>query len=115
MADLTHKDRDWCVLPEGHDGGCMADWEKRAADKKTSFNNYRGRRYYACRAIGDLEDVIDKLGIEDGSQLPIPDRQFSPRPSDQVIAELKNHARVLLRMVLIFNDGHVSADKLNGF
>lgn len=105
----------WCDLMPGHDGPCKEDWVKRMEDKDKSFNNYRGRRYYACTSIADLEKAIDRLGVEDGSELPIPDRQFSPRPSDQVIAELKNQARCLLRMVLILNDGHVSSSKLDAF
>lgn len=93
----------------------MEAWVKRMKDKDASFNNYRGRRYYVCRALDDFEKAIDRLGVEDGSVLPIPDREFNVRPSDQVIAELKNQARTLLRMILILNDGRVSADKLNAF
>lgn len=107
--------KDWCGLGPGHEGPCMEGWVKEMKDKDWSFNNYRGRRFYACRAIDDLKIVIDRLGIEDGSQLPIPDKKFNPRPSDQIIAELKNQATSLLRLVLILNDGQVSADTLNGF
>lgn len=115
MSEKTHADRDWCVLSEGHEGICLADWEKAHLDKIKSFNNYRGRRLYACCALSDFESAIENLGIEDGSVLPQPDRDFNPRPSEQIRAELKNQARSLLRMILILNDGHVSEQKLNAF
>lgn len=112
---LTHKDRDWCVLPPDHEGRCQADWEYKHEEHQKMFQNYRGRRYIACRAVADLWSVIENLGIEDGSQLPMPDRPFNPVPSEQVRAELQNMANALLRMTLILNDGQVSHSKLNAF
>lgn len=111
----THAERDWCVLPDGHDGKCMADWEKKHEEHRQMFKNYRGRRYIACRAIDDLKTVIENLGVEDGSVLPIPDQSFKPAPSKQVVAELQNMAATLLRMTLILNDGQVSSRKLESF
>jgi hypothetical protein len=115
MTNAQCEKQTWCGLAPGHDGASKEAWVKRMEDKDKSFNNYRGRRYYACTALGDLEKAIERLGVEDGSVLPIPGREFNTRPSDQIIAELKNQATTLLRMVLILNDGQVSASKLNGF
>lgn len=84
-------------------------------ERERMLKNYRGRRYMVCTAIADVRAVIDSLGIEDGSVLPPVDGEFNPVPPKQVRDELNNMATALLRLVLILNDGHVSADKLNAF
>jgi hypothetical protein len=77
--------------------------------------NYRSRRLEACRAADKLHDVIGNLGLEDGSQLPIPGEHFKPRPSAAVLRELQNQVATLLRMVLLFNDGQISHQELRRF
>lgn len=76
------------------------------------FNNYRIRRIEAYRAFELLEKVIDNLGVEDGSQLPLPDMPLPVTPSDQHKNEMKNAATALLRTILIWNDGNVSRSEL---
>jgi len=115
MGDLTHAERDWCVLPTGHEGRCLADWEKKHEDHKAMFRSFRGRRYIACNAIRDLESVIDHLGDETGKTSVYIDPPLPAPPSDQVKAELKNMTTVMLRLLLILNDGNVSSSKLNSF
>jgi hypothetical protein len=83
--------------------------------KKRMLGGYRGRRYVACVAIADLCDVIKALGSEDKSDLPLPGGDYKEPPSPQVINELQNTAANLLRMILIFNDGRISPQKLNRF
>lgn len=83
-------------------------------EKKRLCQNWRGRRFLACRLIGDLEDVIANLGDEDGSQLPLPDGMPTP-PTKAMRAEMQNTARNLLRLILLHNDGQVSPARLQGF
>ena len=78
------------------------------------LRNWRGRRYLACRAIGDLEQVIDHLGHDDGTQLP-PEFGLPAAPTDLLRNEIKNAAAHLLRLVNIHNDGHVSIQTLRSF
>lgn len=105
MTHRTHADRDWCVLPNGHEGKCLADWEFKLLQHQHMFKSYRGRRYIACRAMDDITSVIANLGIEDGSDLPQPDRPFNPVPPQQVRTELQNLAASLLKVILALNDG----------
>lgn len=77
------------------------------------LKNYRGRRYLACSATDTLVRVIENLGVEDGSTLPPPDRDFKSAPSDAVRLEVHNAAANLLRLILALNDGSVSPQKLN--
>lgn len=115
MPALTHKDRDWCVLPAEHEGRCLADWEKKHFDHQKEFLSFRGRRYIACNAIGELDNVIDHLGDESGRNPIYIEGPLPPAPSDQVKAELKNLTGTLLRLLLLLNDGQVSASSLNKF
>lgn len=85
------------------------------AEEKRMCQNYRGRRFLACRAVDTLERVIENLGVEDGSQLPHPDRDFLPPPSDAVRLEVQNAASNLLRLILALNDGGTSRQKLQRF
>jgi hypothetical protein len=85
------------------------------------LQNWRGRRMRACRAAQDLHNIIEALGVEDGSQLPavrdpsVREQHFTPAPSAAQKAELQNMAANLLRMVLLWNDGQVSPSQLNRF
>lgn len=76
------------------------------------FNNYRIRRIEAYRAFELLEKVIDNLGVEDGSQLPLPDMSLPVTPTEAHKNEMKNAATTLLRTILIWNDGNVSRSEL---
>jgi hypothetical protein len=79
---------------------------------KARFDNYRIRRIEAYNAFELLEKVIDNLGVEDGSQAPLPDMPLPVTPSDAHKNEMKNAATALLRMILIWNDGNVSRSGL---
>ncbi len=83
-------------------------------DRERLQRNWRGRRLLACRLVGDLEQVIDHLGDDDGSQLPLPDG-MPAKPTEGVKSELRNSAVNLLRLILLHNDGRVSPDKLNAY
>lgn len=76
------------------------------------FDNYRIRRIEAYRAAELLYKVIENLGVEDGSCLPLPDMPTPVAPSDQHKNEMKNAVTTLLRTVLIWNDGNVSQSGL---
>lgn len=89
-------------------------WLRKLADHKRMLLNFRGRRLLACRAAETLHDVITALGEDDGSTLP-PGDGLPTAPSKQQKQEMKNAAAVLLRMILIFNDGHVSPQQLGRF
>jgi ParB-like nuclease domain len=79
------------------------------------FHNYRIRRLEACQAVDVLEKVIDNLGIEDGTCLPLPDMPPPLTPNDAHKAEMKNAVANLLRTILLWNDGNVSASRLRRF
>lgn len=83
-------------------------------DRRRMRQNWRGRRLLACRFADELSEVIEALGVEDGSELP-PAEGFPAPPTDQQKLELQNATAVLLRMVLQWNDGHVSPSKLQRF
>ena len=93
----------------------LADWEKKYLAEKKELDNWRGRRLRACRACDDPHNIIEKLGFEDGSELPSPMSRLPHPPSDQMKAELQNQVAVLLRMILINNDGSISPRKLPRF
>ncbi|MCP1932494.1 hypothetical protein [Bradyrhizobium elkanii] len=76
------------------------------------FDNYRIRRIEAYRAFELLEKIIDNLGVEDGTCLPLPDMPLPVTPSEAHKNELKNAATTLLRTILIWNDGNVSPSGL---
>lgn len=84
------------------------------AEELRMRKNWRGRRFIACRAIAQLDAVIESLGVDDGSELP-PDEGLPQPPSDAMIAEIRNTAANLLRIVLLHNDGSVSPQRLNRF
>jgi hypothetical protein len=75
------------------------------------LKNWRSRRLRACRAAEEFESIISALGLEDGSELPPADGGL-PTISEAHRRELKNATALLLRMVLIANDGQVSPAKL---
>jgi hypothetical protein len=79
------------------------------------LKNYRGRRYLICTLINDIGKVIDHLGEEDGTQLPIPGTKFPEPPSQRHKDELHNLATVLLRQVIQWNDGGMSPHRLQRF
>ena len=76
------------------------------------FDNYRIRRIEAYRAFELLEKIIDNLGVEDGTCLPLPDMPLPVTPSEAHKNELKNAATTLLRTILIWHDGNVSPSGL---
>jgi hypothetical protein len=74
------------------------------------LKNWRSRRLRACRAADEFDSIINALGLEDGSELP-PEYGL-PTISEAHRHELRNAAALLLRMVLVANDGHISPAKL---
>lgn len=84
-------------------------------DKQRMLQNYRGRRLMACRAADDLHSIIEKIGVEDGSELPIPGCEHKPAPDRLLIRELQNTTANLLRLILILNDGGVSSQELRRY
>lgn len=83
-------------------------------EDRERLSNWRGRRLYACRANDEIHNLIEMLGVEDGSQLPLPGG-YAAAPMEIQKEEMKNLATTLMRMILIWNDGHVSSSKLNRF
>jgi len=75
--------------------------------------SWRGRRLLTCRAIGDLHCMIENLGVEENSD-PIPDG-FVSTITPELKEELMNQATVLLRTILLHNDGRVSPSRLQRF
>jgi hypothetical protein len=76
--------------------------------------NWRGRRFLACRAMQQIERVIDNLGVEDGTAMP-PEHGSQMPISPPVKNEIANAASVLLRLILAANDGSVSPARLRTF
>lgn len=87
----------------------------RADQKRKALANFRGRRLIACQAAADLLSVIEALGVEDGSELPVPRGAFCPAPSAAHKREMANAATALLRQILVWNDGQISDAKLLPF
>jgi hypothetical protein len=79
------------------------------------LRNWRGRRLIACRLHDALLEVIAHLGDEDGSVLPPVDSVVPAPPSDAMRSDLQNSATVLLRLILEFNDGNVSPQRLQSW
>lgn len=75
---------------------------------------WRGRRFLACRAVDDVIAVIDGLKGDDGSD-PLPEGGLPAPPSEAHRREMRNAAANLLRIILLWNDGHVSPDELHRF
>ncbi|RUX02345.1 hypothetical protein EOA27_32280 [Mesorhizobium sp. M2A.F.Ca.ET.037.01.1.1] len=76
--------------------------------------NYRGRRLMACQAADDLHRVIDAIGVEDGSTLPLPEGMPAV-PAPAIKREMQNGVATLLRLILLHNDGHISPQTLKRF
>lgn len=82
-------------------------------EKRRMEKNWRGRRFLVCRAIADIKDVIESLGIEEDGD-PLPDG-FVSTITPQMKQELQNQAANLLRTIILHNDGSISNQKLNFF
>ena len=82
-------------------------------EKRRMQKTWRGRRFMVCRAIADIQDVIENLGVEVDSD-PLPD-DFVSTITPQMKQELKNQAANLLRTIILHNDGRLSNQKLNCF
>lgn len=85
------------------------DYQERQRLSKT----WRGRRLLTCRAIDDITLMIENLGVEENSD-PIPDG-FVSTITPEMKNELHNQAAVLLRTILLHNDGRISPAKLQRF
>jgi hypothetical protein len=83
-------------------------------EQKRLLKNWRGRRLLACRADDLLHEIIAAIGEEDGTTLP-PQEGLPAPPTEMQKAEMQNSATNLLRMILLWNDGHVSRSKLQRF
>jgi hypothetical protein len=91
----------------------LEPWEKAYYAEKRQLENYRGRRLRACVAADDLHAIIEQLGVEnDPSILPIPDHVMPAAPPDAIKREMQNTVSNLLRLILLYNDGQVSPQKL---
>lgn len=90
----------------------LSHWEKEAQQTLRMRKNYRGRRFLACRAFSDIHDLIESLDVDDGTELPPPDRALPAPPTAAQKLELQNMAACLLRMICAFNDGGFSPQKL---
>lgn len=82
-------------------------------EKRRMEKNWRGRRFIVCRAIADIKDVIEHLGVEENSD-PLPEG-FVSTITPQMKQELQNQAANLLRTIILHNDGNISNQKLNFF
>lgn len=82
--------------------------------RKQLRKGWRGRRLLACRATDELRNVIASLAEDDGADLP-PEGGLPAAPSQSQIRELQNMATTLQRIILLWNDGHVSPQTLHGF
>lgn len=75
------------------------DYQRESERRRRELASEGGRRLYACRATENMLDVIDALAAEEATKL-----------------ELRNLATVLLRMVILRNDGGpLSPSSLNRF
>lgn len=83
-------------------------------EEKRLLAGWRGRRLLACRAGDLLRAVAEALGEDDGSCLP-PDGELPAPPSEAQRNELCNAITSLQRMILLWNDGHVSPSRLQRF
>jgi hypothetical protein len=79
-------------------------WEKRHKDHVAMRKSWRGRRLQACRAVGDLQAVIEELGTDDKTDTLNLKGGFYPMPAGMK-NELKKTADSLLHLILIANDG----------
>jgi hypothetical protein len=81
---------------------------------KDYLTNWRGRRLLACQAIDTLDRVIANLAADDNTYLAPVGGLLTP-PTNAMIKEMQNTAANLLRIILLWNDGSVSEDRLQRF
>jgi hypothetical protein len=75
--------------------------------------SWRGRRFLACTLENDLEEVIKNLGNGDEEN---PEKSMITNPiSEEYRRELITMSTLLLRMILVANDGRVSPATLRRF
>jgi hypothetical protein len=88
-----------------------------------SLNNWRGRRFALCRALDDVQRIVDHLGVELDGEAP-PNRHDEdgkffdvaiPPVPDGVKREVNNQVAALLRLLLVLNDASMSDTKLRTF
>lgn len=110
------------VVDNAYNDGYLAgipDIGKKIADRNRMIEGWRGRRLLACRAAGELHDVIAGLASDNGADLPPPDTGLPgglpAPPSRGHIREMQNTAANLLRTILLWNDGSVSPSILQRF
>ncbi len=96
---------------------------------KAQALNFRGRRYRACRAVDDLLECINHLGEQPADDKSVFDATHNVHLDDGVPGkpnglpvvtnadkqELRNMARLLLRMILHKNDQGPSPAELRSF
>lgn len=83
-------------------------------EQKRMLAGWRGRRFLACRSADLLRDCVEALGSDDKADSP-PEGGFPSPPSDSVKQDLYNMITAIQRMILHFNDGHVSISTLQRF
>lgn len=83
--------------------------------EKQLLGNYRGRRLLACRAADSLSAVVEHIGLDDGTELPPPDRSLPAPPTDAIRREIENAVALVLRLILASNDGGCSPQRLPRF
>ncbi len=91
--------------------GIMEKIDREIAERRRLIGCWRGRRLLACRAAGELHDIIEGLASDSGMDPP-PNGGLPTPPSAAQIREMQNTAANLLRTILLWNDGHVSSQKL---
>lgn len=74
------------------------DYQRKLRQFRERLKEDRGRRYEACNALNTVRSVIENLECDEAKR-----------------NELTNLSNVLLRMILIENDGQVSPQKLQAF
>jgi hypothetical protein len=75
-----------------------ASRERKESLTAEGDNGMRGRRFHMCRGASDIREVVEALPIDELRR-----------------NELTNMTNLLLRMVLIENDGQISTQKLPAF
>lgn len=84
-------------------------------EQKRMLGSYRGRRFLACNAADVLSKVVENIGLENGEDLPPPDRALPEPPTDAMRREIGNAVSLVLRMILAANDGGCSPQRLQRF
>lgn len=89
--------------------------DRTIARNKEMLAGWRGRRLRTCRVIEELNNIIESLVFpDDGKDLP--PKHGLPAPLTEAhMQELQNMTTVLLRLILIANDGNVSPQRLSRF